>query len=247
MTDVDRPSILVPVRVLEGDQLETGIETLLANANVVLLGYHEIPEQTATGQARMQYEDQAMARLTELADRFEDAGATVDTRLVFTHDRDQTLDRIAEETGSLATLLANPAAAMDDVVVFLRGDLALDRIVDVTGGLLTDAEIGVTLFHVVGTDGEDEPDGSEQAATELLARAREALIERGVDPDHVRTEIRTADSPREAMGDAAAEYDAVIMGESDPSLVTLIFGESAEQVADRFLRPVIVVRRADVE
>lgn len=247
MTDVDRPTILVPVRVLEGDQLETGIERLLANANVVLLGYHELPEQTATGQARMQYEDRAQGRLSELAERFADAGASVDTRLVFTHDRDQTLDRIAEETGALATLLANPAATMDDVVVFLRGDLALDRIVDVTGGLLADSEMGVTLTHVVGTDGETDPAASEQAATELLERARAELLDRGVDPDRVRTEIRRSDRPREAMAEAAEGLDAVIMGESDPSLVTFIFGDSSEQVADRFLRPVLVVRRADEE
>lgn len=33
------------------------------------------------------------------------------------------------------------------------------------------------------------------------------------------------------------------MGESDPSVLTFVFGESSEQVADRFLGPVLVVRQ----
>lgn len=33
------------------------------------------------------------------------------------------------------------------------------------------------------------------------------------------------------------------MGESDPGVVTFFFGMPAEQVADRFLGPVLVVQR----
>ncbi len=59
----DRPSVLVPLRVLEGESVPEGVPDLLGDAHVVLLGYHVLPEQTAPGQARMQFEDRAMERL----------------------------------------------------------------------------------------------------------------------------------------------------------------------------------------
>jgi len=52
----DRPAVLVPIRVLEGESIPEGVPELLADAHVVLLGYHVVPDQTATGQARMQFE-----------------------------------------------------------------------------------------------------------------------------------------------------------------------------------------------
>ena len=73
----DRPSILVPIRVLEGESVPEGVPELLANAHVVLLGYHVIPDQTAPGQARMQFEDRGKARLDEYETIFADAGATI--------------------------------------------------------------------------------------------------------------------------------------------------------------------------
>ena len=62
----DRPSVLVPIRVLEGESIPEGVPELLANAHVVLLGYHEIPEQTAPGQARMQFEERAQRKLESI-------------------------------------------------------------------------------------------------------------------------------------------------------------------------------------
>ncbi|MFW6384989.1 MAG: universal stress protein, partial [Halodesulfurarchaeum sp.] len=46
----DRPNVLVPIRVLEGESIPEGVPELLANAHVVLLGYHVVPDQTAAGQ-----------------------------------------------------------------------------------------------------------------------------------------------------------------------------------------------------
>jgi len=47
----------------------------------------------------------------------------------------------------------------------------------------------------------------------------------------------------DAIVDAADEFDAVVMGESDPSLATFVFGLRSEQVAEQFLGPVLVVQR----
>jgi len=148
----DRPSILVPLRVLEGEPLEPGVVELLSGARVVLLGYYEIPDQTAPGQARMQFEDRAQNRLNDLEEQFEDADAVVESTLVFTRDGDETIERVAREEDCVATLLLNPAAAMDDVLVAVRGDRVIDRIAAVAGGLFDDGTTSVTLLNVARGD-----------------------------------------------------------------------------------------------
>jgi len=64
-----------------------------------------------------------------------------------------------------------------------------------------------------------------------------------MDPDRLTTRIERAGDVPDAIVDAADEYDAVVMGESDPTLATYVFGLPAEQVAERFLGPVLVVQR----
>jgi len=41
--------------------------------------------------------------------------------------------------------------------------------------------------------------------------------------------------------DASDNYDAIVMGESDPSVATFLFGMTADQVAKQFLGPVFVL------
>jgi hypothetical protein len=49
----------VPVAILKGETVPDAVVELLSTLPVVVLGYHVLPEQTAPGQARMQFEDQA--------------------------------------------------------------------------------------------------------------------------------------------------------------------------------------------
>ncbi|MEF8814023.1 MAG: hypothetical protein V5A55_09425 [Halovenus sp.] len=44
------------------------------------------------------------------------------------------------------------------------------------------------------------------------------------------------------VGLPSLNYDAIVMGESDPSVKTLLFGTRAEQVAEQFLGPVFVIQ-----
>ena len=69
------------------------------------------------------------------------------------------------------------------------------------------------------------------------------LVERGLEPDDLRTLIEDADAPLDAIADRAESHDAVVMGETDPSVTTFVFGLPSEQVAERFLGPVLVVQR----
>ena len=233
----DRPTVLVPIRVLEGESIPEGIPELLANAHVVLLGYHVVPDQTATGQASMQFEDRARDRLDSFEEILEGAGASVETRLVFTHEAQATLDRLIYEYECLAVLVPNATAPPEDVLVAVRGTVGADRLARLVGGLFADTDVGVTLFHV------REQDESEADARTLLDGIADRLVEAGLRPDAIEVRISAEEDPRIAVEHTAGDFDAVVVGETDPSVVTFIFGMRAPQVAESFLGPVLVVQR----
>jgi len=233
----DRPSVLVPIRVLEGESIPDGVPKLLADANVVLLGYHVIPEQTAPGQARMQFEERATARMDELEALFENAGATVERRLVFTHKAQQTINRISHDEGCLAILIPDTVAEMDDVLVAVRGAVGIDRLARVVSGVFAGSEASVTLYHVA-REGESDAD-----AQTLLDGLTDRLTDNGFDEGRIETRIGRERDPVDAIIDATVDFDALVMGESDPSLATFVFGLPADQVAEQFLGPVFVVQR----
>ncbi|GGN93946.1 universal stress protein [Haloarcula pellucida] len=233
----DRPPILVPIRVLEGESVPEGVPTLLANAHVVLLGYHVIPEQTAPGQAQMQFEERAKDRLDEYEAIFEEAGATVERRLVFTHDGQKTIDRTITEHDCLAVLVPNATGAVEDVFVAVRGTVGVDRLARVVAGVFGAMDASITLYHVAENEETDEDIGT------LLDGLVERLGDRGIDTSTIETRVERDRDPLDAIVDASAAFDVVVMGETDPSLATFVFGMPATQVANRFLGPVLVVQR----
>ncbi|GAB7092311.1 hypothetical protein JCM18237_25820 [Halorubrum luteum] len=237
--DPERPTVLVPLEVLEGESLPAGTPDLLANARVVLLGYHVIPEQTAAEQARAQFGEKAMTKLAGFADTLADAGSTVEKRLVFTHDEQTTIDRLIYEYDCLAVLVPNSVERLDSVLVAVRGTVGIGRNTRVVAGLFAGTGVDVTLYHILG-DEELEDD-----AETLMNGVRSELVDRGMDRDaiDVRIETPTEGSPIDAIAELGETHDAVVMGETDPTVTTFVFGMPSEQVAERFLGPVLVVQR----
>jgi len=233
----DRLSILVPIRVLEGESVPEGVPELLAHAHVVLLGYHVIPEQTAPGQARMQFEDRATERLDEYQEMFEDAGATVERRLVFTHDGQKTIDRMIAEHDCMAVLVPNATGPVEDVLVPVRGAIGVDRLARVVASVFGEMDADVTLYHVADEDTTDDD------IQTLLGGLADRLAEFGMDPSTIETRIDRDQNPLDAIVDVSDGFDTVVMGETDPSLATFVFGMPADQVANRFLGPVFVAQR----
>jgi nucleotide-binding universal stress UspA family protein len=233
----DRPTILVPVRVLEGPGIPDGMPELLANAHVVLLGYHVIPDQTAPGQARMQFEERANDRLAEFQTILESAGATVEPELVFTHEKQQTIDRQIREHDCLAVLVPQSTKPPETVLVALRGTVGSSRVSRLVAGLFAGTDVDITLYHLAEAGETDED------AETMLDAVRGRLVELGVDENAVALEVDRNDGSREAIVEASAGYDAVVMGESAPSLTTFVFGMAADDVAEQFLGPVLVVQR----
>ena len=232
-----KPNVLVPIRVLDGESIPEGIAGLVKNAHVVLLGYHIVPEQTATGQMRMQFETEANNRLDELEDLLESEGATVETRLVFTRDGQKTIDRMIYEHDCLAVLDPDAVGTVESVLVPTRGTVGLDRIARVVAGLFADTDADVTLYHVA-----ESGETNEDART-LLDGLVTRLTEGGIDRTRITLMIRHGDEAVDAITDEAGSFDVVVIGESDPSIATFVFGMPAETVADQFLGPVFVVQR----
>ena len=238
-TGEDRPTILLPLRVLEGDAIPEGVPDLLTNAHVVLLGYHVVPDQTATDQARTQFEEQAIRRLDDFTAILEDAGATVESRVVFTHDGQQTIDRISDDHDCLAVLVPNATRPIEQVLVAVRGMVGLNRFVRVVSGLFANLEIHVTLYHVADEDASDED------VEMLLDGIATQLSEEGISPDLIDTEISRGGKSQDMIVETADNYDTIVMGESDRSVRTLLFGMSADQVATQFLGPVFVIQHEE--
>jgi nucleotide-binding universal stress UspA family protein len=228
------PRILVPVEVLEGESISESLVEFLAPARIILLGYHVLPEQTPTEQASMQFEDRARTAVEDIADTFRGVGRGVETRVAFTHDRDQTVERVAEEVGATAILLPNPSSDIEDVLVPIRGAVDVGRLADLVATLLGGHAGTVTLWGL-DTGGEYDTDAA-------VERARETLLDRGLPAEQITAEHAESESPVWDIVDRSGEFDIIVMGAGGPSLLSSLFGDPTERVAEGAVAPVIVVR-----
>lgn len=228
-------AVLVPVAILEGETVSAGLVDLLDGLEVHLLGYHVVPEQTAPGQARMSFESRATEKLDDVADLFRDAGVDVETRLVFTHDERQTVERVADEANCDVVVHVNPAPTVDDVLVPLFGDANADRVARFLAHLLVDKDVQVHFL--------DLRRGGEDAAR--IETARTTLRELDFDYRLVSGDAVDSATPVETILSHSEGYDAIVMAEPKPAVLELLFGEVEARIAAGFVGPVLVVRRTD--
>ena len=229
-------SLLVPVDVSTDEAPDLAVLDHLGATHVVLLGVFLVPDQAEPALIRDEYEAAAAARLDDLA-----AGhpADVETVLVFTHDRGATVDRVAEEHGCDAVLTPGPLDALDRVLVPLRGEVNLERILAVVADLYRACGASVTLFHAAVED-------ADPSHGELLLRgAAERLTEFGVATGRIDRELSAAGDPVAAIVEAGAGFDLVVFGETEPSLRERIMGDALSRMVDGIDRPALVVRRVE--
>ena len=222
--------VLVPVAVLDGETVSSGLMNLLSTMDVTVLGYHVLPEQTPPDQARAQFGERATTALEDLSEEFQTAGGDADHRLVFTQDRQQSIDRVADDVGAAAYGITGTTGTVDRLLVSMTGGVDATNIAEFVIELIGDRGIGVTLF--AAGDGAD--DGRLETASEMLADA-------GIEATSRQGEGR----PFDALIDAVADHDGIVMGERAPSLSSFLFGEEAERVAAASVGPVLVVRSED--
>lgn len=232
MPPIDELAILVPVDISETETPPLDIIDLLGPSNVVLLGYFPVPDQAAPALIKDEYEAEAEERLLELAEGRPDLREV----LVFTHDREASIDRIAAEYDCDAVLTTGEISEISSVLVPLRGDTNLDRIISVTANLLRASGATATLFHSVAEDAD------ESYGEFLLQGATDRLVELGVDEDRVDWQLTDSGDPQRDIIDRGADYDLIVFGESEPSLRDRIIGELLTPIVDEIDRPALIVR-----
>jgi len=233
------PTVLVPVDVSTDERPDPDLLALLRPAKVVLVGWHPVPDQVALEQMQDEHEEEAVARIEEIAADFPE-GTDVETLVVFTRDRSETVDRVANEYDAAVVVVPREVRVVERVLVPIRGDVNLDRILSVVAALLEESEATVTLFHAV-PEGDEDP----SVGRTLLGGAADRLADAGVDTDRIGTTTVESESPVDDIVDATQNHDVLIIGESEPSLVEHILGDVPTRVIERTKRPVLVVR--DIE
>jgi nucleotide-binding universal stress UspA family protein len=230
-------TILVPLELPDPEPLSPVLIEDLASLSVVILGHYGLPEQTPASAARDQFGEDARATLDEVADAFEDAGASVRTRLVFGKDRAAAIQQVAVEEDCAAELDPAPTEGIGRILVPLPDVAEFDRLPKFIRILSEDSTKRITLFHVV--EGEESRDQGERVVTET----RERLIEDGFDAGAVDTLVVEGDEHDEEILRVAADYDAVVMYEPESRLGDRVFGTLADRIAGETADPVIVVNR----
>lgn len=231
--------ILVPVDVSNGDAPGQPLVDLCRSVDVVVLGYYPVPDQVAPAQLREDSESEATQALEEVAETFRASGTDVATVLVFTHDREDTIDRVANEYGCDAVMTVSDADSISRVLVPVRSDTNLERIVSLLVDIMQLSDVSLTFFHSVA----DENDPSHG---EFLVRgATDRLVEAGVDRGRIDWQLSEAESPRDEIVELAREYDLLVLGETKPSLGERILGRIPSSVVDEVDRPAFFVR--DIE
>lgn len=232
MPPTDELTILVPLDISKPELPPLESIDLLGPAGVVLLGYFPVPRQAEPALIRDEYEAEAEARLVEIAE----GRPGLTEVLVFTHDREATIDRVAAEYGCDAVVTTGEIDEIGRVLVPLRGDANLERIVSVVAALLRACDATATFFHAV-----DEHTDRSQAEF-LLRGTTERVTDYEIDEDRVDWAIAEGEEAHSAIIEEAVAYDLVVLGETEPSLRERIIGSVLTRIIDTIEKPVLIVR-----
>ena len=230
-------TILVPFELPDPEPLSPVLVEDLSSLDVVLLGHYGLPEQTPTRDAREQFGEEAQATLDEFARPFLEAGATVDTRLVFGKDRAAAIDGVMLEEDCAAELTPAPTEGIERILVPIPGGAEFERLPTFVDVFCEDSTVEITLFHVV--EGEEERERGEA----IVEETRSGLVDSGLDPDLIDTRTVESDTHDGEILRVADEYDAVVMYGAESRLGDRIFGTLPDHIARETSDPVIVVRR----
>lgn len=219
--------VLIPVEILAGQTVPPGLIDLLGTVDVTVLGYYEVPEQTPPDQARAQFEEQAVSALEDIEDEFRAAGGGADHRLVFTRDRDQSIQRVAADIGADAYVIPGATGQVERILVPINESIQTHRIVSFVAALIGDRDIAVTVLLPASPEGDSY---------------RDSVVDAFSDGDIGVTVQEAEGRFMLQIESAAAEHDVIVIGEWAPSLFSFIFGDQAEWIASASVGPVLVVR-----
>jgi nucleotide-binding universal stress UspA family protein len=232
----DDSTILVPVDVSITEPPDHVILDQLTPVNLVVLGYYPVPKQTAPAHLKEAHESEAAARLENTVSRFARADNDVRNVLVFTKDRRDTIDRIADQYDCDAVFVPGETDTIEEILVPLRGDVNLERIISLVGDLVRASDAAVTLFHSVA-------EGTDPSQGEFILRgAADRLSEEVIDRDRIEWRLSEGGSPKGDIIDLVGDHDLVVLGETEPSLRDRILGAVLTPILDEIEKPAIIVR-----
>lgn len=228
-------TILVSVDVSERESPTLAVLDFLQPYEVILLGYFPVPDQAEPAHLKHEFESKATARLNQVVDGRDN----IQEVLVFTHDREATIDRVADQYDCDAVLTAGKTEGIDRILVPLRSDVNVERILSVVANLLHASTASATLFHAIADEGD-----SSQADT-LLQGAIDDLADQGIARNRIDHRLSEEGDPHGAIASLGGEHDLVVFGETEPSLRERIIGSFLSRVIDETDSPALIVR--DVE
>lgn len=244
MTNPDAPlpssSILIDVELPNPPPFSPALIDILTSLRVVLIGWYSVPEQTSPEQARDQFGGEARAALRSIAESFEASGEMVQTHVVFTPNKLNSLQRLSDEYRCNAVLIPAAIPQLKRILVPLRGLQNVTSIVPFVADLVQDGTADVTLFHIL-----EEDETPEEARENFLNPVAEQMEDRGVDAGLIRPEVMEATDPAAAIVEKARDHDLVVLGESKPSVREILFGTVSETIAQASNVPMIVVRHLE--
>jgi nucleotide-binding universal stress UspA family protein len=201
-----------------------------------VLGCYLVPDQTSPEHARDEFEQEAREVVDTLAERFRQAGAEVDSDLVFTPDMLQTVDRVAAESAIDAVVRTRPVEPVDSILVVVSEAINFDRLVRSIAVLGDGHTRQVRLIYADSTDAEADEKSL------MLEGLEGKLEEAGLDAESLDSEFVLSDSPVDAILERTKDFDVVMVAERESSAADWVLKPIAEQILERAEIPVIVVR-----
>lgn len=232
-------TLLVDVELPDPEPIPAWLLRQLGILRVILVGWYALPEQTSPEQARTQFGEEADEVLREVVQPIKEAGSEVQTRLVFTPDKLDTIERISADEDCDALLIARPLDTLEQLLVPLRGLQNADRLARFVVDLVRNSATEVTLLHVIE---EEETPGVVQR--EVLEPMSDKILAQSLPRDRLHQRMISAEDQASAIIEAAREYDAVVIGETAPSIQEVIFGSVPQQIARKASVPVMLVRQS---
>jgi nucleotide-binding universal stress UspA family protein len=231
-------TILISVDVSAGSQPAESIVDLCRSVDVVLIGYY--PDQdVAPTQVRQDRKSEAESTVAEISETFRESGVTVTETLVFTYYRQDSVDYAARKYACDAVLTLERTECIERILVPIRGDTNLERIVSLLGDVMRGSDASATFFHSV-------MENSDPTRGEFLVRgAADRLSQSGIDRDRIDWRLSDDASPQEEIIELGEEYDLLVLGETKPSLRHRILGSVPNRIVDEVDTPAFIVRDAD--
>lgn len=238
----DNPTVLVPVNLSKEGWKNLEPFELLSSTDVVLLGLYPIKDQVSLAQARKQLGDKVEKRLRTLSEKFESVGVEADCELVFSEDFTDAIDRAAVKKECNAILTWNQRMVFDRIGVLVKCEHGIDHVISATAWVMVDQDQEMDLVNFLKQDTKDETRAERKS---VLESSLGYLCDRGIDRDRLNLRLQEVADPVEAMVKAANKYDALIMGETDQTIASVIFGRRHELVQEESDGPVLIVRNPE--